>query len=269
MYEQMMGVGQMANDNMKFWVTHVQNQRNLRAARRHQLMMDKTAYQRRMNDLKQAGINPLMVGKLGGSQGGPTPMVTQSAGGSSPNPIATAMQVKNQSNLVQAQAENFRSQAEVNSANADLLRSQKTKIDTITPEEVKRLSSQIDLDKSHSARQRKEIELLNKRIKEVQLLLDRLEIENRLWKTGNKLFPETQELLDEVESMKDDFESGANTAVKKAQKVGNKVQEVYQKILKKGAKKFMEPVPGTEKLFKHKTKKKPYYNPNSRLYEWR
>lgn len=82
--------------------------------------MSNTAYQRAMADMRRAGINPIMVSKLGGASTptgamAPTPDFTQ-IGSKAMQAYSTAQQVK----LMNAQTNNTNEQAKVHSTTADL-----------------------------------------------------------------------------------------------------------------------------------------------------
>ena len=89
--------------------------------------MSNTAYQRAMADLQQAGINPIMVSKLGGASTPTGAMAPTPDFGSIPEKTAKALATAKQIQLFDAQVKNVNEQAKVHASQIQLNESNSAK----------------------------------------------------------------------------------------------------------------------------------------------
>lgn len=187
-----------------------------RSNRRFQRNMSNTAIRRRMHDMREAGINPILAAQDSASTpGGSLARLTNPAEQFG-NSAIEMKKVKQQGELykkqaahMDAQIANQKSQVEMNSAQAEKLRSDSEAVradtmrKTITfPKTLDKLIVDIDVGKAQSAKHAQEIRESNQRIKKLKAELNKLEAIGKLWSVANKvLSPAADKLIRQINKL--------------------------------------------------------------------
>lgn len=203
----LIGAGAMAGTNV---ISSALNVRESRRAQRKALDFSSRAHQIEMADLRKAGLNPLLTGKYGGAQTPALPVgkIDAPLEGLARD-VTSAIAVKQQKKLMDAQIDTQKEQAALNSASkvkaiaeTKAILDENARKENRFPLELDQLIQNVDLGESTSALNRSHISRVNKEIEKLREELYRLKVSGKFWSAAGKLTDEALRILKKIYQVK-------------------------------------------------------------------